>query len=256
MLARSDWGVGTIQQKGLSHTLSRLQSPVGFHGPKTAGWLVFLNGAHRGEDMRVPVGESKVGSSWSSDIILTGPGIGSLHAFLRMGIGEATVVPAAANREIRVDNIQIAGPTPLTDGSLISMGDLHAVMRFAVAMTPGYIPPDIVKPLNLPSQDAPKVMTCGWLVMTRGSLMGQDFRLVNGSNRIGSDTGLEVSIADQNFIKEAVVLDCSQQKGCVVKSISEGRAVKVNGGVSEIGKVLRDSDLLAVDHLEMLVKWY
>lgn len=256
MLARSDWGVGNIQQKGLSHTLSRLQSPVGFHGPKTAGWLVFLNGAHRGEDMRVPVGESKIGSSWTSDVVLTGPGVGSLHAVLRMGLGEATIVPAAANRDIRVNNVQVTGPTDLQDGTLISMGDLHAVMRFAVAMTPGYSPTELVKPQQLPSQAAPKIMTCGWLVITRGPLMGQDFRLVNGLNRIGSGPKLEISIADQNLIKEAIALDCSVQKGCVLKSVSEGRAVKVNGSVIEIGRVLRDSDLLAIDHLEMLIKWF
>ena len=256
MLARSDWGVGNIQQKGLSHTLSRLQSPVGFHGPKTAGWLVFLNGAHRGEDMRIPIGDSKIGSSWTSDIVLTGPGVGSLHATLRMGSGEASIIPVAANREVRVNNAQILGPTALKDGALLTFGDLHAVMRFAVAMTPGYLPPEYAKPQNIPSQSAPKVMTCGWLVVTRGPLMGQDFRLINGVNRIGSGADIEVSIADQNLIKDAISLDCSIQKGCILKTVGDGRAVKVNGSVCELNKVLRDSDLLAVDHLEMLVKWY
>ena len=86
--------------------------------------------------------------------------------------------------------------------------------------------------------------------------MGQDFRLINGVNRIGSGAELEVSIPDQNLIKEAISLECSQQKGCQVKSAGEGRAIKVNGSICEVGKTLRDSDLLAVDHLEMLVKWY
>lgn len=256
MLARSDWGVGNIQQKGLSHTLSRLQSPVGFHGPKTAGWLVFLNGAHRGEDMRIPIGDSKLGSSWTSDVVLTGPGVGSLHATLRMGTGEASIIPVAANREVRVNNAPVVGPTPLQDGALLTFGDLHAVLRFAVAMTPGYLPPEAEKPQNIPSQSAPKIMTCGWLIVTRGSLMGQDFRLINGLNRIGSANDLEVSIPDQNLIAEAISLECSLQKGCLVKSAGEGRAIKVNGSICEVGKVLRDSDLLAVDHLEMLVKWY
>lgn len=256
MLARSDWGVGSVQQKGLSHTLSRQQSPVGFHGPKTAGWLVFLNGAHRGEDIRVPIGDSKVGSSWTSDVVLTGPGVGSLHMTLRMGAGEASVIPAAANRDVRVDNIQVNGPTVLTDGCLLTIGDLHCIVRFAVPMTPGYQPPETAKPLTIASQPSPKVMTCGWLIVTRGPLMGQDFRLINGLNRIGSGIGLEVSIADQNLIKEAIGLDCSVQKGCILKSVSDGRAVKVNGSVCELGKQLRDSDVLAVDHLEMLLKWY
>lgn len=256
MVARSDWGVGSVHQKGIGHTLSVAQSSVGFHGPRTAAWIVFLNGAHRGEDIRFPVGESKVGSSWTSDVVLTGIGIGSHHATIRMGMGEGSIIPAAANREIRINNQLIHGPSDLPDGVLLSIGDLHGVVRYATQFSPGYRPPEPVRPASMPTQAAPKFMTCGWLVVNRGPLMGQDFRVVNGVNRIGSQPGLEISIADPHLLAEAMTLECSAAKGCILKSVSGERAVKVNGSVCELGKVLRDSDIIAIDHVEMLLKWY
>lgn len=256
MIARSDWGVGSIHQKGISHTSSIGQSTIGFHGPRTAGWLVFMNGAHRGEDMRVPVGEAKIGSSWNADLVLTGVGVGSQHATVRMGMDEGSIVPVSASRDIRINNKRIEGPSELRDGYLVSLGDLHAIFRFSTAYSPGYEPQEYLKPDSMPAQSAPTVTTCGWLVMQRGSLMGQDFRLVNGMNRIGSNVGLEVSIPDPHLVGLGFTLDCSSTKGCTVQSVQEGRALKVNGSVCEVGKVLRDSDVVSFDHLELLVKCF
>lgn len=256
MIARSDWGVGNIHQKGISHSLSSTQSPVGFHGPRTAGWLVFMNGAHRGEDIRLPVGDSLVGSSWSCDVVLTGVGVGSRHATLRLGLEEGSIAPVSSARDVRINNIRIDTKNDLHDGDLITMGDLHAVFRLSSAFSPGYTPKDYAKPDSAPVQSSPKVMTCGWLVIMRGPLMGQDFRLVNGLNRIGSSPGIEVTISDPNLVGVGFQLECSAAKGCTLQSVEEGRAVKVNGSICDTGKVLKDSDVLAFDHLEMLLKWF
>lgn len=255
MIARSDWGVGNIQQKGNAHSLSLTQSTVGFHGPRTAGWLVFLNGAHRGEDLRVPVGESKIGSSWNCDLVLTGVGVGSQHATLKAGIEEAELHPLSGARDVRINNTRISNTQKLEDGDLITLGDLHAVFRVAMPFNSGYKPKVTVKPESMPVQTAPRFSTLGWLVMQRGPLMGQDFRLVNGLNRIGSSSGLEVSIPDANLVELGFTLDCSSAKGCVIQSIQNERAIKLNGSLVDIGKLVQDSDVIAFDHLEMLVKW-
>lgn len=255
MVARSDWGVGTIQQRGIAHSFSLYQSSIGFHGPRTAGWLVFLNGAHRGEDIRLPVGESKIGSSWNCDVVLTGVGIGSKHATIKLGTDEGNITPLSASREIRINNALLEGSSVIKDGDLVTIGDLNAIFRYSAAEVPGYETPAYAKPESMPVQSVPKIMTCGWLVVSKGTYMGQDFRLINGINRVGSKPGLEVCISDPNLVQFGFALECSSSKGCVVRTLQDGRALKVNGSVCEVGKQLKDSDVIAFDHLEMLVKW-
>ena len=256
MVARSDWGVGNIQQKGISHTLSRMQSSVGFHGPKTGGWIVFLNGAHRGEDIRIPIGESKLGSSWTNDIVLTGVGIGSFHATLRIGMEDGSLLPAAANRDIKINNSQITGPHQLHDGDLISFGDLHGIFRSSAQHAPGYIPPSYQKPTSMPLQTLPKITTCGWIIALRGPLMGQDFRLVNGVNRLGTRPGLEITIADPHLVEHACSIQCSPSKGSILINARQDRPIKVSGRIAENGVQLRDCDVLSLDHMELLVKCF
>ena len=254
MIARSDWGVGQIQQRGLAHSLSKAQSPVGFHGPKTAGWLVFLNGAHRGEDMRLPVGESKIGSNWQCDLVLTGVGVGSAHALMRVGVDKCYVSPHAGNRLVKINNEVIGGPCDVADGALITFGELHAVFRSAEAFLPGYKPSMLVAPEGLPHQSDAPLSTRGWLVIARGPMMGQDFRLVQGRNRLGLAEGLEVTIVDSHLHKSALALNC-KPTGCIIDSIAEGVSVRIGEEVAKKGRILLDSEVIQIDHLEGYLKW-
>jgi hypothetical protein len=255
MVARSDWGVGKIHQKGISHTLSEGQSSIGLDGTRTAGWLVFLNGAHRGEDLRLKVGESKIGSSWMCDLVVTGVGIGSDHAMLFATETNATIKPQSLGREVLVNNERIEEIRELADGDLLTFGDLHAVYRCAAEFSPGYIPKEYVKPARMPVQGAPKILTCGWLLVTKGVLSGQDFRLVSGRSQVGSKIGIEICIPDQNFSDIAFELVCTPSGGSI-SFIKEGRGLKINGALAELNVSIRDSDVLALDQMEFLVKWY
>lgn len=255
MLARSDWGVGHIQQRGLGHALSAGQSPVGFHGPRVGGWLVFLNGCHRGEDMRLPVGETKLGSSWLSDVVLTGIGIGSQHALIQMGVGGAMIAPLAGDRTVKLNNVQIADAQTLEDGCLVSIGELHCVYRSADQMSRGYRPKDTPRPLHMPAQSSHRENLCGWLVITKGAMLGQDFRLINGRVRIGSEPGLEVTIADPNLAKDALTLSVSGKEG-QVSSIGESSKLLVNGVESGVNSILKESDTVVIDQVEGYIKWF
>lgn len=254
MLARSDWGLSHIGSKGLSHCISSVQSTAGFHGPKVAGWLIFLNGCHRGEDMRLPVGESKIGSSWLNDCIVTGVGVGSQHAVIKAGAGEASIEPVAANRIVKLNNNLISGSQALEDGYLITIGEVHCIYRSADIFSPGYVPPVAPMPVQMPAQTLPLEMVCGWLVFNRGSCAGQDFRLIHGSNRIGSFAGLELSILDSNVSPHALTLDVSS-KECKIQWAKDYRLMRVNGRDIQAGQVLLDSDVIEMDHLEAYVKW-
>jgi hypothetical protein len=254
MLSRSDWGVGHIQQKGLTHALSIGQSSVGFHGPRISGWLIFLNGCHRGEDIRLPVGETKVGSSWLSDTVLTGIGIGSQHAIIRMGMGEGTIAPISSDRVVKVNNIVINGQTSLEDGCLVTFGELHCIFRLSDQMTRGYQSKESPKPAQMPTQSSHRETLCGWLVISKGAMLGQDFRLVNGICRIGSESGLEVTVADVNLPKHALTLSVNT-KDCKITFIASGITVFVNGQGATVNSVLRESDSITIDQVEAYVKW-
>jgi hypothetical protein len=254
MLARSDWGLSNVNSKGLSLCISSVQSAVGFHGPKVAGWLVFLNGCHRGEDMRLPVGESQIGSSWLNDCIVTGVGVGSQHAVIKAGVGEANIIPVAANRVVKVNNNLISGRQVLDDGSLITIGEVHCIYRSADAFSPGYIPSVTPVPIHMPAQTLPLEVVCGWLVFNRGVCTGQDFRLIHGSNRIGSMAGLELSLPDPNISSHALTIEASS-KECKIQWAKDYGLVRVNGREAQAGQALVDSDVVEIDHLEAYVKW-
>jgi len=254
MLARSDWGVSRVHTKGLAHSLSSNQSSVGFHGPKVGGWLVFLNGCHRGEDVRLPIGETKIGSSWQNDCVITGVGVGSQHAVFNVGIGHAKVAPIAGNRVIKVNNVAINGSKELEDGCLISIGDTHSIFRLSEAFAPGYVPSAAPNPVNMPAQVLPLEMVCGWLVMSRGSCTGQDFRLINGECRFGSNQGLELTIPEAHLVGHAVTFMASP-KECRINWVASQVVVKINDVVTALNAVLRDSDFIQIDQLEGYFKW-
>ena len=254
MLSRSDWGLSHINSKGLSHCLSTNQSPVGFHGPRVAGWLIFLNGCHRGEDMRLPIGESRIGSAWQNEVVLTGVGVGSHHAAITIGSNEATINPAAANRLVKVNNVAISERRSLDDGCLLTIGEAHCVFRFASAYSSGYSPAATPVPQNMPAQVLPAEMVCGWLVFSRGPSIGQDYRLINGECRIGALPGLEVSVPDANLAKHFATLSVSRRE-CKITWLSDPKKLRVNGHEVQPHHALRDSDVIEFDHMEAYLKW-
>lgn len=256
MIARSDWGIGQVQQRGMSHTHSNGQSTIGFHGPKTAGWIIFLNGPHRGEDLRIPIGETRIGSHWSSDHVLTGVGIGGHHLTIRAGLESSSIEPAAESRETKINNQRIKTLTPLADGNLISMGDLHGIYRSSQPLQRPVKIPTYEKPASLPLQSLPKYFVCGWLIYLKGSLMGRDFRLKNGVNRVGSAENLEISLPDGTSTPIAFTLDCHANKPFKITLVAPGRVIKINGTMADVGHSLTDSDIIAIDQMEMLVKCF
>ena len=254
MLSRSDWGIGQVQSRGLTHALSVGQSPVGFHGPRVGGWLVFLNGCHRGEDLRLPIGETKIGSSWTNDYVLTGVGVGSQHAVVRMGVGEAAIEAVAHDKNVRVNNESIEQRRGLQDGDLVTFGELHAIVRFSDQMSRGYTPKDSPRPQGMPTQAMTQQMVCGWLVMSKGSLLGQDFRLISGQRKIGSAPGLDITVPDTHLASHALTLAVSP-KECRVTWIVEGHKLLINGAEGVVDAVLKESDVIMIDHVEAYLKW-
>ena len=85
--------------------------------------------------------------------------------------------------------------------------------------------------------------------------MGQDYRLINGKFRVGSEPGLEATIPDAHLTKHALTLLVST-KECKVAWIMEGHTLFINGIKADVGALLGESDSILIDHLEGYIKWY
>jgi hypothetical protein len=254
MINRGNWHAPGPPAKGAAHELSLTQSPVGLRGARTGAWLVFINGAHRGEDLRLPVGVSVAGAGWKADLVLTGPGIGSRHARFTVGDGTATVAPEGSEREVLLNGERLARATEVMDGDLLSLAGLHGILRFAKAFDPGYRP--ALRPRVMPvppTGDVARTATAAWLVALTGSRAGQDWRLVGGVNRFGSAIGLEVTWPEPGVPADACSIVCGAG-GCSLGPLQQGVAVVVNGSPAAAGRSLRDSDRIAVAGTEFYLK--
>jgi hypothetical protein len=254
MIVRGLWDNAEAHRASAWHQLCETQSPVGLKGGMTGAWLVFLNGAHRGEDARLPMGLTSVGAGWHANLVLTSPSIGSAHASFSVSDGTATVTPATPARDVRVNGETVKGETRLCDGDLVSFGELHAVMRFAKAYAPGYMPslrprPELAPPVGPDTA----VVTVGWLVATRGAGIGRDWRLIRGLNRLGSALGLEVTWTERSFPAEGATLRCELDARRLAAWSPEVR-VLVNGQPATVGQDLRDSDHIAINDAEFYLK--
>jgi len=65
------------------------------------GWIVALNGQHKGEDFRLRVGKNVLGTAADCDIVLTDKKISRKHATLRFEGGSPDRRPRQLERHLR-----------------------------------------------------------------------------------------------------------------------------------------------------------
>lgn len=231
-----------------------MQSPAGLHAGRTGAWLVFLSGCHRGEDVRLPVGSTGIGSSWAADIVLTAPGLSSRHAQITLKDGANWIAPLGGDRLVAVNGERVSGQTALEDGDLISFADLHAIIRFAKDYAPGCRPVGRPRPALAPNLgDRMATYTVAWLVAASGARAGQDWRLIRGTNRLGSAMGLEITWPDTDWPEVACTLQCDLTS-CVLASWAPELTVLVNDSPAKTEQPLVDSDRLQIGNLEFYLK--
>lgn len=252
----SKWDGAEHHERGAWHQLCTTQSPVGLKGGMTGAWLVFLNGCHAGEDVRLALGPTSIGSAWTSEAVLTGPEIGSHHASISVQTVKASIAPAAPVRILKVNGERVSGDTPLVDGDLISFAETHAVLRFAAAFSPGYKPNARPRPeltLVKPAGEAERATTTGWLVAASGARFGQDWRIVRGTNRMGGGVDLEICWPDGGLPPDACTF---QSDGQAIKLASFDKSVQVavNDGPATLNQALQDSDRLTIAGMEFYLK--
>jgi len=244
-LAERGLGRGAMKsQFGLSHSLCSTQSAGGFNGQPVGGWLVGLNGQHWGEDFRVCNGDHVIGSGYSSNICLTHPGVSARHAEITVDAGAVSLRDLGSRDGLSV-NGQAVSSAQILDGDEIGIGPARFIFRTALRMEPGYKPTLRPRPTTSPFRnDTPKRLCLGWLVGLYGSYVGQDFRLVSGDNRFGSERDLELTLVDAKLAPRSGYF-----------AVAPGECVLIQGDAANpTRRPLLDSDEVQIGSHSFFVK--
>ena len=249
LAAHGLWRTPVRAQFGISHSLSLTQSAAGFSANPVGGWLVAMDGAHLGEDFRLCQGSNVVGAGVDVDVAVTSPGMSSKHARITCfgRGGEVEDIGGKGGVVINGEPVRLAA---LQDGDDLRFGGCRFIFRTAARFEPGYRPSYRPRPATKPVQTVlERRYIMGWLVARNGELIGRDFRLVRGDNRIGSAPDIEIHLVDAALTELA----------CVIRCDSEGVHLMIpspeNQGLQK-SRALLDSDELSVGTHEFWVKLF
>ena len=91
---------------------------------EVCGWLVALNGQHKGEDFRLRVGKNVIGAAADCDIVLTDKKISRKHSTIRYEGGEFQIADLDSSNGCFVNDEKIQ-KHDLIDNDIIKLGDIE-----------------------------------------------------------------------------------------------------------------------------------
>ena len=91
---------------------------------EVCGWIVALNGAHKGEDFRLRVGKNVIGTAADCDIVLTDKKISRKHTTIRYEGGEYQIADLDSSNGCFVNDEKVQ-KHDLIDNDIIKLGDIE-----------------------------------------------------------------------------------------------------------------------------------
>ena len=91
---------------------------------EVCGWIVALNGQHKGEDFRLRTGKNVLGTAADCDIVLTDKKISRKHATLRYEGGEFQIADLDSSNGTFVNDEKVQ-KHDLIDNDIIKLGDIQ-----------------------------------------------------------------------------------------------------------------------------------
>jgi len=88
------------------------------------GWIVALNGQHKGEDFRLRVGKNVIGTAADCDIVLTDKNISRKHTTIRYEGGEYQIADLDSSNGCFVNDEKVQ-KHDLIDNDIIKLGDIE-----------------------------------------------------------------------------------------------------------------------------------
>ena len=91
---------------------------------EVCGWLVALNGQHKGEDFRLRVGKNVLGTAADCDVVLTDKKVSRKHATIRYEGGEFQIADLDSSNGTFVNDEKVQ-KHDLIDNDIIKLGDIE-----------------------------------------------------------------------------------------------------------------------------------
>jgi hypothetical protein len=91
---------------------------------EVCGWLVALNGQHKGEDFRLRVGKNVIGTAADCDIVLSDKKLSRKHATIRYEGGEFQIADLDSSNGTHVNDEKVQ-KHDLIDNDIIKLGDIE-----------------------------------------------------------------------------------------------------------------------------------
>jgi len=231
------------------HVLSPQQNCTSAASNVTTGWLLGTNGVHAGEDFRLTEGQTSLGSGWDADVVLTSPDVSRLHAKITSTTHLCVVEDCGSSTGVYVNTEKCSDPRALQNGDVLKIGLGEFVY---LALETDATPLSAESTERMKSLSESTKCTRGWLICQSGELAGVDFRLSNGLNRIGSLTGVEVTIPDPNVHSIHFSLECSKDRIYLRKESSDVQILR--GGLLVEAGVVKDGDQIRMGALNLKLR--
>jgi hypothetical protein len=91
---------------------------------EVCGWLVALNGQHKGEDFRLRVGKNVIGTAADCDVVLSDKKLSRKHATIRFEGGEFQIADLDSSNGCFVNDEKIQ-KHDLIDNDIVKLGDIE-----------------------------------------------------------------------------------------------------------------------------------
>lgn len=107
--------------------INDIQMPTGGEkrrGGPTVGWIVAMDGDHRGEDFRLKAGKNVIGAAADADIVLTDKKISRKHCTIRYEGGEFQIADLDSSNGTFV-NEERTQKHDLIDNDILKLGDIR-----------------------------------------------------------------------------------------------------------------------------------
>jgi pSer/pThr/pTyr-binding forkhead associated (FHA) protein len=202
-----------------------------------------------GEKRAIAAGETVIGSSADSGVVLGGQGVQPRHAVLQGTTpGAVAIRPAAAEAEVRVNGVRLgAEPTPLLHGDRIAIGphELLVVDTTRAGSTQLFDSgafADLVPPRV---SVTPAAKTGGRLVCLTD---GREYTVGEGALKFGRDAGSDVVVGGQDVSRQHAEIQ-REPEGYILIDLSVN-GTYVNGERTGKTRRLSRADVIRIGHDE------
>ncbi|HXV85831.1 MAG TPA: FHA domain-containing protein [Gemmatimonadales bacterium] len=193
----------------------------------------------------IPVGEVKIGSDPSCQVVLAGEGIVGLHAVVQgYGDGQVAIRRAAADTEVRVNGAQLGPqPSPLLHGDKVQIAGHELLFvderRSGSTVYVQAVDPGLMQGAK-PGRKGQATAATGGRVVSLTD--GREYALSGASMVFGRDAGCDVVISDKNVSRRHCEIMVTPKGYVLVDSSTNGTFV--NGERVEGQRLLARADVI------------